>query len=113
MLNKVTGLAGALGVLLAIVTAFVPIAALNTGLVLVVLGMIRGITVEDEAMPRMGIAAIALPVAGGVMATLPALGTQIGALLGGLAMLAASVFAVGVVIRAVKTSLAAVKGLGS
>lgn len=111
MLNKITGLAGALAVLLAIVTAFVPMAGLNTALILLFLGMVRGIDIPDEGMPRMGLAAIALPVAAAAMGNIPALGTQLGAMLGGLALAAAGVFAVGAVIRAVKTSIAAVKGL--
>lgn len=111
MLSKVTGLAGALAVVLAIVTAFVPIPGLNVSLALVALGMIRGIDAPDEAMPRMGLAAIALPAAGAAMANVPMLGAQLGALAGGLALAAAAIFGVGAVIRAVKTSLAAVKGL--
>jgi hypothetical protein len=111
MLNKVTGLAGALAVLLAIVTAFVPMAGFNAALAILFLGMVRGIDIPDDGMPRMGLAALALPVAAAAMASIPALGTQLGALLGGLGLAAAGVFAVGAVIRAVKTSIGAVKGL--
>lgn len=111
MLNKVTGLAGALAVLLAIVVAFVPMAGFNAALAILFLGMVRGIDVPDDGMPRMGLAALALPVAAAAMTSIPALGTQLSAMLGGLALAAAGVFAVGAVIRAVKNSIAAIKGL--
>ena len=111
MLTKVTGLAGALATLLAIVTAFMPMEGLNVALVLLVLGMIAGISTADDMVMRIGVAALALPVAGAAMAALPMLGTQLGAMLGGFAIVAAGAFGVAVTIRMVTRGIGAVKGL--
>lgn len=112
MLKKITGLAGALGTLLAIVAGFVAIPNLQIGVVLVVLGLIAGIGVDDDGMPRMGMGTIALPVAATALATLPALGTQLSAIAGGWALVAAGAFACGVAIRVVKRAIDSFTGLG-
>jgi hypothetical protein len=111
MLNKVTGLAGALAVLLAIVAGFVEIPGLNASLAILALGMIGGITLSDDGMPKVGMATIALPVSAAAMASLPTLGTQLGGMLGGFAIAAAGSFAVGLTIRAVKRAIDSFKGL--
>lgn len=111
MLTKITGLAGALATLLAIVTAFMPMEGFNVALALLVLGMVAGISIADEMVIRIGVAAFALPVAAAAMAALPMLGTQLGAMLGGFALVAAGAFAVAVTIRLVTRGIGTVKGL--
>jgi hypothetical protein len=113
MLNKISGLSGALATLLAIVAAFVTIPNLDTGVVLVVLGLIAGIALDDDGMPRMGMGTIALPVAAAALGTLPALGTQLGAIATGWALACAGAFACGAAIRAVNRMIGSVKGLGA
>jgi hypothetical protein len=113
MLNKISGLSGALATLLAIVAAFVAIPNLDVGVVLVVLGIVAGIGLSDDGMPKMGMATIALPVAATALATLPSLGTQLGAVASGWGLACAGSFACGVAIRAVNRMIATVKGLGA
>lgn len=112
MLNKIAGLAGAAATLLAIVAGFVEIPNLQVGVVLVVLGLIAGSTLADEGMPRMGMATIALPIAATALATLPALGTQLGAIANGWALACAGAFACGAAVRAVKRTMDTLTSLG-
>jgi hypothetical protein len=111
MLNKVCSLAGALGILLAIVGGFVAIPNLNAGLALVVLGIIAGITAPDESVPRTGMATIALPVAATALAAIPMLGEQLAGVATGLAAVAAGSFSCSVLIRVVKMAIASFTSL--
>lgn len=111
MLTKVTGLAGALATVLAIVTAFMPMEGMNVALALLALGMVAGISIADDMLIRIGVAALALPVAGAAMAAVPAVGTQLGAMLGGFGLVAAGAYGVAVTIRLVTRAIDAVKGL--
>ncbi|MEQ1497139.1 MAG: hypothetical protein ABL914_00630 [Novosphingobium sp.] len=111
MLTKITGLAGALATLMAIVTAFMPMEGLNVALGLLALGMIAGISIADDMMARIGIATLALPVAGAAMVAVPAVGTQLGAMLSGFGLVAAGAFGVAATIRMVTRAIATLKGL--
>ena len=113
MLNKVSGLAGALATLLAIVSGFVVIPGLDMTLTLVGLGVLAGIAATDEAMPRMGLAAIALPAAATALGAIPMAGAPVGAILGSFATVAAAVFGTGAIIRAVKRAIETVKGMAA
>jgi hypothetical protein len=111
MLNKVCSLAGALGIVLAIVGGFVAIPNLNAGLALVVLGIIGGIATPDEGVPRTGMSTIALPVAATALGTIPMLGEQLAAVATGIGTLAAGAFSCAVLIRVVKLAMASFTGL--
>jgi hypothetical protein len=112
MLNKICGLAGALGIALAIVAGFVAIPNLDTGLALVVLGIVGGITAPDESVPRTGLGTIALPVAATALATIPTVGTHLAGVATGIGTLAAGSFSCAVLIRVVKMAIASVTSLG-
>ena len=79
MLNKIGGLARALYVILAIVTAFVPLSMMNVPLVLVVLGLIAGLALQRENIVLAGVIAIVLPIVGTALGHIPTVGTQLGA----------------------------------
>ena len=79
MLNKVSGLARALYIILAIVTAFVALGAMDVALTLVVLGMIAGLTMPKERMVLAAATVIALPYIGTALGNIPAIGTQLNA----------------------------------
>jgi hypothetical protein len=84
MLNKVSGLARALYIVLAIVTAFVAIGAMDVALVLVVLGLIAGISMPKERMVLAAATVIALPYIGTALGHIPAIGAQLNAFAGNL-----------------------------
>ena len=93
MLNKIGGLARALYILLAIVAGFVALGTVNVALVLVVLGLIAGITMPKERMVLAGVAVIALPLVGAALGQIPTIGAQLTAVAGNLQLGIAGAFA--------------------
>lgn len=89
MLAKITGLAGALGVILAIVAALITIPNLDIAVVLVVLGLIAGIGVAAERILGLMVAVLAYPALGAALALLPMVGEKLNAITGNLALGAA------------------------
>jgi len=98
-MTKLSGLARALGILLAIVAGFVAIPGLNMGLLLVALGLIAGITLPDERFVPVLLYVIALPIIGAALGNIPTVGTQLGAVATGLALVAAGSVATAIAIR--------------
>lgn len=84
MLTKISGLARAIYIVLAIVTAFVAIGALDVALVLVVLGLIAGLSMPRERMVLAAATVIALPYIGTALGHIPAIGAQLNAFTGNL-----------------------------
>lgn len=80
MLNKISGLARALYIMLAVVTAFVALGMMNVALVLIVLGLIAGITMPRERMVLAAATVIALPIVGTALTTIPTMGAQLNAM---------------------------------
>ena len=79
MLTKISGLARALYIVLAIVTAFVALGTLDVALTLVVLGLLAGITMPRERMVLAAATVIALPYIGTALGNIPAIGAQLNA----------------------------------
>jgi hypothetical protein len=89
MLNKVSSLARALSIILAVVAGFVALGEMNTGLVLVVLGLISGITMPNDRMMGVGVSVLVLPAIGAALGMIPAIGEQLGNVAGNVALTAA------------------------
>ncbi|HEX2802637.1 MAG TPA: hypothetical protein VHN55_01450 [Sphingomicrobium sp.] len=77
MLDKISGLARALYILLAIVAGFMVLGSLNTALVLVALGLVSGIGMAKENYVPAAATAIALPIIGAALGTIPMVGAQL------------------------------------
>jgi hypothetical protein len=86
MLNKISGLARTLYIVLALVAGFVALGKMDVALVLVVLGLIAGISMPMERMVLAGVAIIVLPVIGGALAHIPSIGAQLNAVTANLQM---------------------------
>ena len=84
MLNKIGGLARALYIVLAIVAGFVAMGGLNVALMLVVLGLISGISMPRERLVLAMVGVVALPAIGAALSTLPTVGAQLSAVMGNL-----------------------------
>lgn len=84
MLNKIGGLARALYILLAIVAGFVALGAMDTALVLVVLGLISGISMPKERMVLAIVSVVALPIIGTALSHIPTIGAKLAAVAGNL-----------------------------
>lgn len=80
MMKKICGLARALYILLAIVAGFIALGTMNTALVLVVLGLVAGIAMEKESYVPAAATAIALPILGAALGTIPTIGAQLTAI---------------------------------
>jgi hypothetical protein len=86
MMNKIGGLARAIYIVLAIVAGFVAMGGLNVALALVVLGLIAGLSMPRERLVLAMVAIVALPVVGTALTQIPAIGTQLNAVMGNLQM---------------------------
>jgi hypothetical protein len=96
MLNKVCSLARALAIILAVVAGFVALGGLNTALVLVVLGLISGIAMPREDVMRVGVTVLVLPAVAAALGKIPAIGEQLGAIAGNVALAGAGALAAGI-----------------
>src|SRR5262245_41857140 len=110
-MNKISGLARALGIVLAIVAGFVAIPNVNMALVLVVLGLLAGLTTPEERFHTLLLYVLALPVIGVALGNIPSVGAQLGAITGGLALLAAGAATTCIALRLYKIAMDDVQGL--
>lgn len=98
-MTKISGLARALGILLAIVAGFVAIPGLNIALVLVALGLISGISMPEERFITVALYVLVLPIIGLALGNVPMIGAQLGAVAVGLALVAAGSLASAIAVR--------------
>ena len=79
-MKKIGGLARALYILLAIVAGFVALGTMDVALVLVVLGLIAGLSMPRERMVLAAALVIALPIIGTALGHIPMIGAQLTAI---------------------------------
>jgi hypothetical protein len=84
MLKKISGLARALYIMLAVVAGFVALGMMNVALVLVILGLLAGISMPKDRMVLAAATVIALPAVGAALGHIPTIGAQLNALAGNL-----------------------------
>ena len=111
MMNKVSALARALYIVLAINAGFVALGAMDTALVLVVLGLISGISMPRERMVLAAATIIALPIIGAALAHIPSVGAQLAAITANLQLGMAGAFATAMVIALYELVMEGVTGL--
>jgi len=111
MLNKISGLARALYILLAIVAGFVAFGTMNVALVLVVLGLIAGLSMPRERLVLALVAIVALPIIGTALGQIPAIGAQLAAVTGNLQLGVAGAAASAVAILLYELVMEGVTGL--
>ncbi|HEY6661917.1 MAG TPA: hypothetical protein VIZ66_03240 [Sphingomicrobium sp.] len=111
MLKKIGGLARALYILLAIVAGFVALGTMDVTLVLVVLGLIAGLSMPRERMVLAGVAIVALPMVGAALGHIPAVGAQLTAVAGNLQMGVAGAFATALAMMLYELTMEGVMGL--
>ncbi len=111
MLNKLGGIARALYILLAIIAGFVAIGAVNVALLLVLLGLVSGISMPRERLVLALAAVIALPLIGSALAVIPAIGAQLGAMMANLQLGVAGAAAMAMAILLYELTMEGVTGL--
>jgi len=84
MLNKISGLARSLYIVLAIVAGFVALGGMNVALILLVLGLIAGISMPRDRMVLAAASVIALPIVGAALANIPTIGDKLSAVMANL-----------------------------
>ena len=111
MLNKISGLARSLYIVLAIAAGFVAMGGLNVALVLVLLGLIAGITMPRDRMVLAAATVIALPMVGAALANIPTIGEQLSAIMTNLQLGVAGALASAMVIFLYELTMEGVTGL--
>jgi hypothetical protein len=111
MLDKISGLARALYILLAIVAGFVAIGTMDVALVLLVLGLIAGLSLPDDRMVLALATLIALPIIGAALTHIPTIGAQLNAVALNLQVGIAGAVATAVAIRLFHLAMDGVTGL--
>ncbi len=111
MLMKIGGLARALGILLAIVAAFVALGTMNIPLLLVVLGLIAGLAMPEERLLTALAAVIALPILGTALSQIPTVGAQLNAVALNLQLAMAGAAATALAIKLYHLTMEGVMGL--
>ncbi len=111
MLTKISGLARALYILLAVVAGFVALGTMNVALALVVLGLISGISMPRERLVLALAAVIALPMLGAALGNIPTIGTQLGAVMGNLQLGIAGAATTALAMQLYELMMAGVMGL--
>ena len=111
MLNKVSGLCRALYIVLAIVAAFIPMGGMDVALVLLVLGLVSGISIPDDRVVLAAATVIALPIIGTALGHIPQVGTQLTAVAGNLQVAIAGGVATAIAMRLYRLALDGVTGL--
>lgn len=90
MLNKVSAVARIVGLLLAIVIGFMPNLGFDAAMILIVLGLLSGISMPVDRIMPVGVFVLVASTIGAALAHLPAIGTQLGAVFGALGLFAAA-----------------------
>jgi len=111
MLNKVSGLARALYIVLALVAGFVALGGMDVALVLLILGLIAGISIPDDRAVLAAATVIALPIVGTALSHIPSIGSQLNAVAGNLQVAIAGAVATAIAIRLYRLGLDGVTGL--
>lgn len=98
MLGKLTGLARALALLLALVAGFVAL-PFDVKIVLLVLGLIAGIGASADSLVGRGVTVLILPAVGAALALIPVIGTGLNAAAGNIAAVVVATLATTLAIR--------------
>lgn len=111
MLTKVSGLARTLYIVLALVAGFVALGTMPVALVLVALGLIAGISLPKDRMVLAAATILALPTIGIALAKIPAIGTQLNAVMMNLQLGMAGAFAMAMILILYELAMEGVIGL--
>jgi hypothetical protein len=92
-MDKLTGLASLLAVILAIVAGVMPNLGFDAGMIILILGIIAGISADQDNAIRMYIAVLVLPVVAAGLGGLEAVGVYLSGIFGNLAVAATGISA--------------------
>lgn len=110
-MEKISSIATALAVVLAIIAGFVAIPSVDASLVILILGIIGGIAASQDGAIRMYLAVLVLPAVGAALGGIPTIGEYLSAIFGNLTAAAAGVSASLIARRLYEMVMGAVTGL--
>lgn len=110
-MEKITGLAAALGVLLAVVAGVVPNLGFEVSVALVVLGIIAGIGAPGDMAVRIYVTVLAFPAVGAALGAIPAVGGYLDAIFNNFGMAAAGIAATLMTLRVYSMAKDGIMGL--
>ena len=108
---KIGDIARTLYIVLAVVAGFVALGRVDVALVLVVLGLISGISMPDDRNVIAAVLVVALPLIGTALTHIPAIGAQLNGVALNLQAAMAGAVATAVAIRLAKLAMDGVTGL--
>ncbi len=111
MLNKISGLARSLYILLAIVAGFVAIGTMDVALVIIVLGLVAGLAMPADKYVPAAATAIVLPIIGAALGHIPSIGGQLTAVAANLQMGVAGALASALALMLYKLTMDGVMGV--
>ena len=111
MLKKVSGLARALAIILAVVAGFMALNMMNVPLVLVVLGLIAGLAMPEDRLVLSTVTLVALPIIGAALTNIPAIGAHLNSVALNIQMALAGSLATSVAMRIYHMTMDGVMGL--
>ena len=111
MIDKLSGLARALYIVLAIVAAFVALGGMDVALVLVVLGLIAGLSMPRDRMVLAAVTVVALPIVGAALGHIPTIGAKLVAVAANLQLAIAAALATAMAIFLYELVMAGVTGM--
>ena len=111
MMMKIGDIARTLYIVLAVVAGVVALGRVDIALVLVVLGLISGISMPDDRNVIAAVLVVALPLIGTALTHIPAIGAQLNAVALNLQAAMAGAVATAIAIRLAKLAMDGVTGL--
>jgi hypothetical protein len=111
MLMKLSGLARTLYIVLAVVAGFVALGTLDVAMVLIVLGLISGISMPRERIVLAGVTVLALPIIGGALGHIPTIGAKLTAVTANLQMARAAALATAIAMALYELAMDGVTGM--
>lgn len=111
MLNKASGLARSLYIVLAIIAGFVALGGWNVALTLVVLGLIAGLSMPRDRMVLAAATCLALPLIGTALTNVPTIGDKLSAVMTNLQLGVAGALASALAIFLYELTMEGVTGL--
>jgi len=110
-MDKLTGLASLLAVVLAIVAGVMPELGFDAGMVILILGIIAGIGADQDNAMRMYLAVLVLPMVATGLAGLQAVGGPLAGISGNLAVVATGMAATLIARRVYEMAMGDIKRL--
>jgi hypothetical protein len=111
MLTKISGLARALAIILAIVAGFMALNMMNVPLTLLVLGLIAGLAMPQDRLVLSTVTLIALPIIGTALTNIPTVGAHLNSVALNIQMALAGSLATSIAIRIYHLTMDGVTGL--